>query len=30
MYPNDKLPGSTLLKELKVVVVHASAGENSV
>jgi hypothetical protein len=30
MYPNEKLPGSALLKELREVVVHASAGEHSV
>ena len=29
MYPNENLPGPKLLKELKEVVVHASAGRNS-
>jgi hypothetical protein len=30
MYPNVRLDGSALLNELREVVVHATAGENSV
>jgi hypothetical protein len=30
MYPNERLPGSALLNDLKDIVVHASAGENFV
>ena len=28
LYPNDRLPCSQLLKELREVVVHTGAGEN--